>query len=523
MFPNGLEITPRAIRPSESSPGEKEYEVSLADAFRVALKHWEQHNPAQAGKICRKILKSQPNHARALHLLGLVIYKDGQNEEAAELIERAIKLRPDLKEFYNSLGMVQMVLGRYEEALGHYRKVLDMVDPEDTNDRPKLLSNIANALQLLGQYDEAITWHDKALELRPDDVVATWNRSHIFLIKGDLLAGWDGYERRFELKKAREKFYPHEFDVPKWDGSSFKGKRLFIHDEQGIGDIIQFARYMPLVKEKGGQVIFEVRGVLFDLFKSLKGVDHLVERIPNTRTPLCFDLYSPIMSLQAVLKTTLETIPNEVPYLSAPQDKIDQWKDRFEGDGLKVGLVWAGNLNNIPLRHRASKLAFMEPLLHIPGISFFGLQKGEETAVEVDELPKGLRFPSYGEEFQDFADTAGALSHLDLVITVDTSVAHLAGAMGIPTWIMLAYPADWRWLLDRSDNPWYPTARLFRMPEPGDWVSVVAEIETALREKVGAKKKARKKSSKAAPKKASPKEKQARKTIPGSKAGSTVG
>ena len=212
------------------------------------------------------------------------------------------------------------------------------------------------------------------------------------------------------------------------------------------------------------------------------------------------------------MKTTLETIPNEIPYLSAPQDKIDEWRDRFEGDGLKVGLVWAGNLNNIPLRHRArSWLHGTAPAYS--GHQFFGLQKGEETAVEVDELPKDLRFPSYGEEFQDFVDTAGALSHLDLVITVDTSVAHLAGAMGIPTWIMLAYPADWRWLLDRSDNPWYPTARLFRMPEPGDWVSVVAEIETALREKVGSEKKVVKKARKKATKKTAPRTKEPAKSL----------
>ena len=464
-------------------------EHTVDEAFTIAVRHFDAQRLDQAERICRKIIDAVPNHARSIHLLGLVIYKRGGNEQAADLISRAVELRPDLPEIHNSLGMVMMVLGRYQEGLNAYRQTLKLLPKTQTHDLPKLYSNIGNAYQLLGQFDEALKYQERALALKPDDAVAAWNRAHIFLIKGKYSEGWPGHEVRFELPKARTRFYPHQFDVPKWDGTPFPGKRLFIHDEQGIGDIIQFARYLPLVKPLGGTVIFEVRAALLELFRDLPGVDILVERLPNTKTSLEFDLTIPLLSLGAALGTTLETIPANIPYLKADPDRAAHWHARFRKDGirddrLKVGVVWAGNLENIPLRHRSFELRQLAPYLKLPGVQLIGLQKGAETAPQADRLPEDLAFPNYGEEFGDFVDTAAAIENLDLVVTIDTAVAHLAGAMGKPTWVMLAYPPDWRWLLGREDSPWYPGMRLFRQAKMGEWWPLFERVADALRARV---------------------------------------
>ena len=479
-----------AAADNASIPGDaRTHEIGVDEAFGIAVKHFDAQRLDQAESICRKILDAVPNQARAMHLLGLVIYKRGGNEQAADLITQARDLRPDLPEIHNSLGMVMMVLGRYQEGLDAYRRTLELLPKKQTHDLPKLYSNIGNAYQLLGRFKEALEYHDRSLALKPDDAVAAWNRAHIFLLHGEYLKGWPGHEIRFELPQSRKRFYPHEFNVPQWDGSPFPGKRLFIHDEQGMGDIIQFARYMPLVKKLGGTVIFEVRGALLGIFKDLPGVDELVERIPNTKSPLEFDLSIPIMSLGAVLGTTVETIPDNIPYVHAEPDKVEAWRERFHADGirddlLKVGVVWAGNLDNIQLRHRSFELRQLAPYLKLNGVQLIGLQKGPETAPQVDRLPDDLKFPNYGEEFEDFTDTAAAIENLDLVVTIDTAVAHLAGAMGKPALIMLSYPPDWRWHLERMDNPWYPSLRLFRLSKMGEWWPVFEQIADALRELV---------------------------------------
>ncbi len=219
------------------------------------------------------------------------------------------------------------------------------------------------------------------------------------------------------------------------------------------------------------------------------GVDELVERLPNTKSTRKFDFTIPIMSLGAALGTTLETIPDNVPYVHAEAEKVAAWRERFRADGIRddllmVGVVWAGNLDNIQLRHRSFELRQLAPYLKLNGVQLIGLQKGPETAPQADRLPEDLKFPNYGEEFEDFTDTAAAIENLDLVVTIDTAVAHLAGAMGKPVWIMLSYPPDWRWLLERTDNPWYPSARLFRLSKMGEWWPVFEQLADALRELV---------------------------------------
>jgi Flp pilus assembly protein TadD len=469
--------------------GDQTHELSIDAAFSIAIGHFDADRLDKAETICRKILEAIPNHARAMHLLGLVIYKRGGNEQAADLITRAMELRPDLPEIHNSLGMVMMVLGRYKEGLDAYHQTLRLLPKNQAHDLPKLYSNIGNACQLLGRFDDALKYHERSLALKPDDPVAAWNRAHILLLHGEFLKGWPGNELRFELPKALKKFYPHRFGVPKWDGKPFPGKRLFIHDEQGLGDVIQFARYLPLVKPLGGTVIFEVRSALRGLFSDLPGVDELVERIPDTKPTLEFDLSIPLLSLPAVFGTTLDTVPADIPYVHADPGRTAQWHERFRQDGirddlLKVGVVWAGNQDNIQLRHRSFELRQLAPYLKLNGVQLIGLQKGAETAAQVERLPEDLAFPNYGEEFKDFVDTTAAVENLDLVVTIDTAVAHLAGAMGKPVWTLISYPPDWRWLLRREDNPWYPTMRLFRQQKMGEWWPLFEKVADALRARV---------------------------------------
>ncbi|MCK4988575.1 MAG: hypothetical protein KAS40_23730, partial [Desulfobacterales bacterium] len=273
------------------------------------------------------------------------------------------------------------------------------------------------------------------------------------------------------------------YSKPRWSGESFAGRRLFVHSEQGIGDILQFVRYLPSVKARGGTVIFETRKPLMGLFKDLSGIDELVMFSADGNPAAEFDLYVPLASLPGIFETTLENIPAEVPYLFADREKSALWKDRLTAVGLKVGLVWAGTDTD---PRRACPLGWLKSLSDISGVNLYGLQKGiAAEQIEVEGLPQEMRMTNLGQEFEDFTDTAAVIENLDLVISIDTSVAHLAGAMGKPVWVMLPYAADWRWFLNRDDSPWYPTMRLFRQEKQGDWETVLQRITKELQKVAG--------------------------------------
>ncbi len=292
-----------------------------------------------------------------------------------------------------------------------------------------------------------------------------FNRAHALLATGELDEGWREYEWRFAVAR-----YDRTFDRPLWDGEPLAGQTILVHAEQGFGDTLQFVRYVPAVAGRGGRVVLEVPGPLVRLVGTVAGASRIVaagDPLPE------FDWHCPLLSLPRVFETTLATIPGSAPYLSVPPEMAPAWGELIAtAPGLRVGIVWAGTTIG------AVDLRLLQPLWEIAGISWFSLQVGERSGdtASLDDVAIADLSPW----LTDFAETAAAVCQLDLVISIDTSIAHLAGALARPTWVLLPYNSDWRWLLRREDSPWYPTARLFRQSKPGDWAGVAGEVAAAL-------------------------------------------
>jgi hypothetical protein len=262
-----------------------------------------------------------------------------------------------------------------------------------------------------------------------------------------------------------------------WDGRPLEGKTLLLHAEQGLGDTIQFLRYAALARQRGARVVVGCPKPLLPIVRTCRFIDQLVDEI----TPaMDFDVHCPLMSVPGLLKTTLENIPADVPYLFAAPDLVKQWRESLGGlEGFKIGIVWRGGPAHPNDRARSIPLSCFEPLAALPGVRLFSLQKGT-GAEQLQDMAGRFPITEVGSRLEDFMDTAAVLANLDLLITCDTAIAHLAGALGVPVWVGLPLVPDWRWLLDRGDSPWYPTMRLFRQKEPGDWAGVFEQISSAL-------------------------------------------
>ena len=416
---------------------------------------------SEAIECYRRVTAIQPDFAEAHNNLGIVLQENGEFDAAGDAYRQAICHRADYADAYYNLGSIRHLQHRLSEAIDYYRKTLVI-----RADHHKASNNMAKAFQDQRQIDAAIGWYKKALNIKPDYAEARFNLATAQLLKGDFEEGWKNYEFRFK-KSDWKRIYPRRFREPRWNGEPFEGKRLYVHSEQGLGDMLQFARYLPMAKARGGQVVFETRQALIELFRGIDGVDQVVPLTLDADPAVDFDVFVPLLSLPGIFATTLASIPNKVPYLKADPGKSSAWGRRLAGDGLRVGLVWAGTATD---PHRASPLAWFAPLSTIGGIRIYGLQKGPAAdLLETEGLPQGMRMENIGREFEDFGDTAAAIENLDLVVSIDTSVAHLAGAMGKPVYLLLPNVPDWRWMLDREDSPWYPTMRLYRQEKPGDW------------------------------------------------------
>ena len=311
--------------------------------------------------------------------------------------------------------------------------------------------------------------------MKPDYAEAHWNQAIAHLLTGDFKEGWKQYEWRRKID-WHVSAYPHKHKKPRGDGKSFVGKRLLVHCEQGIGDSIQFVRYLPLVKAQGGMVVFEAWKSLHGLLRGFDGIDELVELSFDRETQAQFDAHVSIMDLPGLFETTEQTITDSVPYIHACPIKSAQWSHELSGTDLKVGIVWAGSARHTNDHNRSCRLKHFLPLCQIEDVRLYGLQKGE-PARQAKEMP----LINLGEQFDDFTDAAAAIDNLDLIISVDTAVLHLAGAMGKPVWALLAYSPDWRWMLKRADSPWYPSMRLFRQQKWGDWDSLLQVVARELR------------------------------------------
>jgi len=361
-------------------------------------------------------------------------------------------------------GIACMENGEYADAENCFRQTM-VLAPESL----ETLLNLGYCLDLQGYSGEALDCYESVLALSPGNAKARYNRAAHLLRRGDMEAGFADYEARFEAIRGTDS---RSYTQPRWDGSSLKEKSILVYAEQGLGDAIMFGRYVPLLAELGGRVVLELQPPLMRLLSSLHGVERIVAK---SDLPPLTDFHVPLLSLPHLLKTTIHSIPNDVPYFDLPAKLVASWRERMgvRAAGIRVGLVWAGKEKPYP--NRSCPPRHLALLLSMPGTSFFSLQAGEKDRFPLpEELASSMTDLTH--HIVDLADTAALIANLDLVITIDTSVAHLAGAMGKPVWVMLPHAADWRWMLDRSDSPWYPTMRLFRQLHPGDWDSVVDEI-----------------------------------------------
>jgi tetratricopeptide (TPR) repeat protein len=403
---------------------------------------------------------------------GLALMRLGRNEEAVEEFRIAVERRPDYLEALSNLGNALRTLLRDEEAIGVYSRALEL--------RPRhvpALIGRAGAYASLHRTAAAMEGFDAALAVEPGSAEAHFELSLLLLRNGQLSEGWSEYEWRW--RKAESTSRARGFTQPQWDGKeSLAGRTILLHAEQGFGDTIQFCRYAALVHVTGARVVLEVQRPLAALLRGLDGVDALVvqgDPLPG------FDMHCPLLSLPRALGTTLETVPAKHSYLDPPPDIAAAWAGRLSTDrAWRVGLAWAGRRSHTYDRARSLTLAQLGGLLAIPGIRFYSLhhELGEEDA---QRAAAAQNLAQFGEALAGFDSAAGLAAQLDLVISVDTSLAHLAGALGRPLWLLLGYTPDWRWLLDRDDSPWYPTARLFRQRSPGAWGEVLARVTDALR------------------------------------------
>jgi len=448
----------------------------------------------------RQALALKPNHPKALNNLAMALQEKGQLDQAIAAYHQAIALVPNHAEAYYNLGTALQAAGQLDQAIAAWRQTL-IFKPN----YPEALNNLGVAMTNQGQLDQAIAACRQAIAVKPNFAGAYYNlgvalanagqlapaiaafqqaialvpdyaEAHCslalaLLVRGDLAQGWEEYEWRLAVPAyGAQRGFPQR----QWDGSDPAGKTILLHPEGALGDALQFVRFVPMMQGRGARLILECPPPLLPLFASMTGIDQCVAR----GQPLPpFDWHCPLQSLPRIFRITLDNIPNAVPYLFAPKERVRRWAARVPTDGqLNVGLVWAGSVGGH--RWRSQTVEIFQPLAALPGVRFFSLQKGPAAT---QAPPDGLHLIDYTAELHDFADTAALVQQLDLVITVDTSMAHLAGALAKPVWVLIPAISDFRWLLERTDSPWYPTMRLFRQPcNDGQWGRVTMCVAQAL-------------------------------------------
>jgi tetratricopeptide (TPR) repeat protein len=418
-------------------------------------------------------LRLEPANAELLNLRGVALLEFGRTAEALESFARALAADPDFLDARGNYGNALLKLNRPAEAIDVYDRALS-VTPENA----ALLTNRAIALCKLDRPHEALIGVSRALANNPDFAQARFTESLIRLTLGDFRAGWHGYESRWQTRNLSSQ--RRNFVAPLWLGDgSLEGKTVLLHAEQGFGDTIQFVRYAPLVAERGARVVLEVQRELVRLLTGIKGVDAVIgrgEALPH------FDLHCPLISLPLAFATEQATIPASVPYIDAIDDDLRLWRELLPQRQLRIGVVWSGDPVHDNDVNRSVSLKTLAPLFDVTGIDFVSLQHRirDEDCEILRDYPSLSRI---ARGFRDFADTAALVSSLDAVISIDTAVAHLAGAMGKPLFVLLPFGADFRWLRERRDSPWYPTAQLFRQSKFGGWNSVIEILAGELRAK----------------------------------------
>lgn len=497
--------------------------------LQAAIRHHQAGRLRDAEPIYRDVLARDPDHPDALALLGLVAHQTGDHSTAIGLIERSLEFAPAVPWPHNNLGEAYRAAGRVDDAIDRYRAAIALkrdyadawnnlgialagagdrteaeaayrtaIAADRTN--PQAHANLGDLLDQTGRRDEAVAaWtraaainpryvkprHNLAVamldrgdlpaaashaqrvvELEPDHAEAHLTLATVSLLTGDLRAGFERYEWRWQSPRFPDA--PRAaYTAPLWDGSALGGRTILLHAEQGLGDTLQFVRYAPLVAARGGRVVLECQPELVPLLRSVSGVERVVAR--GDAAP-DHDCRAPLLSLPRLFRTELETIPATTPYVQPDAARLNQWRSRIHpGAKLKVGLAWRGAPGHANDRNRSMPAALLAPLAGVQGVEWYSLQKRDSLAEPWPAFPVVDLMP----ETRDFADTAAIVAQLNLVLTVDTAVAHLAGAMGKRVWTLLPYASDWRWMTKRDDSPWYPSMSLIRQPAPAAWAPVV--------------------------------------------------
>jgi tetratricopeptide (TPR) repeat protein len=418
----------------------------------------------QAEAALRQALAGRADEPGTLNNLGNALIELGRHDEALACFEHVLCLQPKhVPALYNA-GRSLAELDRLEEAVSALQSALSTAPVDTSVDRlADIHSALAQALAALGHYDEALVSCRAIAAIKPG--VGAWNESLVLLLLGNFADGWPRYESRWDVPDHDR--LRADARVPTL--AEVAGKRVLLVPEQGHGDMIQFARYAPMLAAEGARVTLQTYIEHKALMQTLEGIDAVISR---EEAEPASDYVTPLLSLPLMFGTNLSSIPAQVPYLHAPPERLAIWRERLGvRTQRRIGLAWWGSQH---IRKRSLSIDALQPLLSFGGFEFHSLQK---TAPATHPA-----LIDHGAELNDFADTAALISLLDLVVTIDTSVAHLAGALGMPVWIMLKHDPDWRWLLDRDDSPWYPTARLFRQRQRGDWGAVIAAIVAALRQ-----------------------------------------
>lgn len=418
-------------------------------------------------------LAFSPGNGKILCNKGMALQKIERYEEALTSFISAIENHPEYAEAHSNLGLLLMDQGKTREAAQSFERALE-INPHYAEAQ----NNMGLLLISEGHLPEAIQIIEQAIKNAPSDPAAHWNYSHALLLTGRFPEGWWEYEWR--MKHTQFRSVDWDYGKPRWQGENLDGRTILLYPEQGLGDVIQFSRFAAAVSEKGGRVIVKCPPPLKRLLATLGGVDQLIAEVDET---VAFDVQAPLMSLPYLLGCDADTMPASVPYLSAEPDRVSHWKQRIGGQGFKIGIAWQGNPNSRIDKGRSFALKNFSNIAALDKTRLISLQK-HDGVEQLMGLSADITVETLGDSFDAgtnaFVDTAGVMESLDLVITSDTAVAHLAGALGHPVWVALKFVPDWRWMLEREDTPWYPTMRLFRQADAGEWGPVFEKVRREL-------------------------------------------
>lgn len=480
--------------------------MNLQQAFTQADQALQTNQLDRAANIYQQILTHHPQQPYALFGLGIVASQRRLYPQAEQYLQQAIKHQPQESAFYLQFGIVLGMQEKLETALQAFAKIIAMKSPHSAAAHfnigqilqqqgklksachhyqqavqlnPESVDNyiyLGKTLHRLGKFNDALQRYQQAYPLAPQNPELNFSIGLLLLLLGDYQQGWRHYEYRWQLPQRG--FMPIPTRKPRWEGQPLQGRKILVLNEQGFGDTIQFVRYLPYLTD--GEIILRCQPALIPLFKTLINKPPIQWVAADSPWTIDFDVYIALASLPKVFNTKLSTIPQTIPYLAANPQKAAYWQAQFKAEKVNVGIVWAGNPHHVNDKNRSCVVTHFLPLAQLTEVQLYSLQKNQpvDNSSEIIDLSNNL---------QSFDDTAAVISGLDLIISVDTAVAHLAGALGKPIWTLLPYVPDWRWLLQRNDSPWYPTMQLFRQSQPKDWESVFAQVYQALADLVANK------------------------------------